>query len=261
MYFRHVLLAAFVSVFIAVATVALDKPGYYYDEVIFVPVSLRALGDCDVDAAVTAVVGCRPLMQTLGYVGAAKAWLHAPLVGAFGSNVWTVRLPSILVGAAALVVLWLFARRELGTAWAVLLLALLAADPVLVNHARLDWGPQMLAALMRVLSLAALWRWLQTGSTRWLAVLCAALLVGFWDKLNFIWVIAAWAGAAALVAWRVIPGRLRSGAPWQPAIVAVTGTLLAWGTVTLVRRAALPTWLRRRPAGDGSSSAGDRVKK
>ena len=51
--FRYTVPLVFVGIFLALATVALDKPGYYYDEVIFVPVSLRVLGQCDVDAAVT----------------------------------------------------------------------------------------------------------------------------------------------------------------------------------------------------------------
>ena len=54
---RYAVLLAFVGVFLVLATVSLDKPGYYYDEVIFVPVSLRVLGQCDVDAAVTKKVG------------------------------------------------------------------------------------------------------------------------------------------------------------------------------------------------------------
>src|SRR5262245_56797511 len=126
----------FVGIYLALATVALDKPGFYYDEVIHVPVSLRALGHCDVDAAVTMEIGCFPLMQTLGYVGAVKAWLSAPLFAAFGANVWTIRLPPILLGAITLLILWSFVRREFGTAWAALLLALLATDPVILNHAR-----------------------------------------------------------------------------------------------------------------------------
>ena len=236
-FFRVLLPAAMIAGFVLVAAIALDRPGYYYDEVIFVPVALRVLGQCDVDAAVTVHAGCLPLMQTLGYVGAVKAWLHAPIFAAFGINVWTVRLPSILIAAASLFVVWHFARRELGVAWSVLLLALLATDPVLMNHARLDWGPQMIATLMRVTALAALWRWLQTGRMLWLATLCAALLVGFFDKLNFVWVIAALAGATALVAPRLVVERLRDGRPWQPAIAGVTGVLLLWGTVTLVRGA------------------------
>ncbi len=237
-FFRVVLPLALIAGFVLLASAALDRPGYYYDEVIFVPVALRALGQCDVDAAVTIQAGCLPLMQTLGYVGTVKAWLHAPLFAIFGTNVWTVRFPSILIAAAALFVLFQFARRELGTAWALLLLVLLATDPVLVSHARLDWGPQMIATLMRVLALAALWRWLQTGATHWLATLCVALLVGFFDKLNFAWVIVALAGAAVLVAPRTVLARLRGGRPWQPLLLVATGTVLLWGLVTLVRRAA-----------------------
>jgi Dolichyl-phosphate-mannose-protein mannosyltransferase len=236
--YRFIVPAAFIVIFLALATVALDKPGYYYDEVIFVPVSLRALGQCDVDAAVTREIGCLPLMQTLGYVGVVKAWLHAPVFAAFGINLWTVRLPSILLAAAALLLLWLFVRHELGGAWALLLLALTATDPVFVSHARLDWGPHVIAAFVRVLALIALWRWLQTGRMSWLVTTCIALLVGFVDKLNFLWVIIALVGAGALVAPHTLYARLRMAAPWQPVVAGVTGALLLWGMATLVRRAA-----------------------
>ena len=91
---------------------------------------------------------------------------------------------------------------------------------------------------LRVLSLIALWRWLQTGRKRWLIIMCAAFLVGFIDKLNFIWVIGAWLAALALVAGRLAVARLRDGRPWQPLIAGVTGVLLVWGAVTLVRHAA-----------------------
>lgn len=236
--FRFAAPVAFLAIFVLLATVALDKPGYYYDEVIYVPVALRALGHCDVDAAVTMQVGCFPLMQTLGYVGAVKAWLSAPLFAVFGPNVWTIRGLPIAICALALLIVWMFVRHELGIAWAALLMALLVTDPVILNHARLDWGPQMIALLLRVLSLAALWRWLQTGRKRWLILLCISFLVGFVDKLNFVWVIGAWLAAAAVVTGRLALERLRAGRPWQPAIAGVTAVLLVWGTVTLVRRAA-----------------------
>ena len=236
---RYAVLLAFVGVFLVLATVSLDKPGFYYDEVSFVPAALRVLGQCDVDATVTMQVGeCFPLMQTLGYVGAVKAWLHAPLFAVAGINVWTVRLPSILLAALTILFLGMFVRAQLGTAWAALLLALLATDPVILNHARLDWGPQVIAAFLRVLALIALWRWLTTGAKRWLVILCAAFLVGFIDKLNFLWVIAAFTAAATLVCGRLALLRLRAGRPWQPLIAGITLALLAWGTATLVRRAA-----------------------
>jgi len=235
---RYSVPLSLVTVFVLLATIALDKPGYYYDEVIHIPVAMRALGDCEVDAAVTSEIGCFPLMQTLGYVGAVKAWLAAPIIAAFGTNVWSVRLPPILIGALTLAILWSFARRELGVTWAALLLLLLAGDPVLLNHARLDWGPQMIALLLRVTSLVAVVRWLQTGRAHWLALVCASFLVGVVDKVSFVWVIGAWVAAVATVMGPMAWGRLRAGAPWQPLLAAITLALFAWALATLVRRAA-----------------------
>jgi hypothetical protein len=236
---RAAIPAALIAAFLALATVALDRPGYDYDEVLFVPVALRTLGQCDVDASVSHHWGCFPLMVALSYVGAAKAWVHAPLFALVGIDAWTVRLPSILMAAAALAVLWRFARLELGWTWAAVLLALLATDPVLIGHVRIDYGPQVIAMLTRVIALAALWRWLRTGRTAPLALACAAMLVGFFDKLSFVWVIGALAGAAVLVDGRRVRARLRDGAPAQRRIAAVTAALLAWGALTLVRKAML----------------------
>ncbi len=235
---RYSVPLSFIAAFVLLATIALDKPGYYYDEVIHIPVAMRALGDCEVDAAVTKEIGCFPLMQTLGYVGAVKAWLAAPIIAAFGVNLWSVRLPSILIAALTLAILWSFVRRELGSTWAALLLLLLAGDPVLLNHARLDWGPQMIALLLRVTSLVALVRWLQTGRMHWIMLACACFVVGIVDKVSFVWVIGAWVAAVATLMGPVAWGRLRAGAPWQPLVAAMTLAILVWAMATFVRRAA-----------------------
>ena len=239
-FFRFVVPAAMIAGFVALATVALDKPGYYYDEVIFVPVALRVLGQCDVDAAVTVQIGCLPLMQTLGYVGAVKAWLHAPLIAPFGINVWTVRLPSILIAAATLFVVWLVraarAGRRVGAA-----AARAAGHRPGADQPR---APRLGPAHDRGASCACC-RWSRCGdgcrpaACTGSVTLCAALLVGFFDKLNFLWVIVALVGAGGdRSPARLVVERLRDGRPWQPAIAGVTGALLLWGVVTLVRRAA-----------------------
>ena len=70
-------------------------------------------------------------------------------------------------------------------------------------------------------------------------MLCVAFLVGFVDKLNFLWVIARVDRRR-----RAVMGRRARGAAarrprrWQPLIAGVTVALLVWGAVTLVRRAA-----------------------
>ena len=204
--------------FVLVAIIALDRPGYYYDEVIFVPVALRALGQCDVDAAVTVQAGCLPLMQTLGYVGAVKAWLHAPIFAAFGINVWTVRLPSILIAAASLFVALALRAARAGR-------RLVAAAAGAAGHgsgADQPRAPRLGPAddrdadagdgAGRALALAAdRTHALARGRS---ASRCS---LGFFDKLNFVWVIAALGGATALVAPRARGRAPARRWPWQPA--------------------------------------------
>jgi hypothetical protein len=59
-------------------------------------------------------------------------------------------------------------------------------------------------------------------------------LLGFFDKLNFMWVIIALIGAAVLVSPRKLYERLRDGSPWQPAIAGVTGIVVVLGVAILV---------------------------
>ena len=66
-----------VGAYLVLSTMWLSQPGPYYDEWIFVPVSLRTLGLCDLEAAVTHHWGCLPLTQAPAYVGAIKAWAMA----------------------------------------------------------------------------------------------------------------------------------------------------------------------------------------
>ena len=87
----------------------------YYDEWIFAPVSLRTLGACDLEAAVTHHLRCLPLTQAPPYVGVVKAWAMAPVLGLFGVNAWSVRLPPILLGLATLVLLHRFLRPRLAS--------------------------------------------------------------------------------------------------------------------------------------------------
>lgn len=220
-------------IFVALAADHIALPGYYYDEVLFVPVALRALGECDIDAAVTSTLGCFPLMM-MPYLGAVKAWLHAPIFAAFGVNPWTVRLPSILLSAASLAVVYRFTQRALGTSWALAALAMLAVDPAMIWHTRIDWGPVVVATLCKLVALAALWTWLETGTMAAFCAVIAACAIGFIDKLNFLWVIVAYAIATAVVFPRKWWSMLRAGGPPQMWSAAVSAALLLFGILTLV---------------------------
>jgi hypothetical protein len=228
--------------FVVLATQSLGWLGPYYDEWIFVPVSLRFLGECELDAAVGIAKGCVPLMQSPPYVGVIKAALIAPVFAVFGVDAWSVRLPPILLTAF---VLWRFQRflsPRIG-AWAVLGLLLMAVDPVLIEHARFDWGPFVVSNLCKLLGLAALWRWLESGRSLDLALALVLCIVGLLDKLSFVWVAFAYVFAVVLTQPDWLLTRLRALPRVQTRMLAgaaVFMLLIAWKLILPALRIELP---------------------
>lgn len=224
---------ALMLVFTTLGLLRLDRIGPYYDEWIYVPVALQAAGDCDIEAAVSASVGCLPTMQAPPYLGVVKAWLSAPLFATFGVNHATVRLPPLVLAAATLVLLFAWARRQFGPGLALVLLAWLVVDASMMQQARFDWGPVVVSNLMKCLLLVGLTRWLEEGTRRWLAIAVVAACLGYWDKLVFVWSIAA-IGAATLVthgpAW-ITRIRANRGPDWALAgigVAVVAYFTMAW---------------------------------
>lgn len=185
-------------IFLWMATDALAWLGPYFDEWIFVPVSLHFLGECEVDAAIGRQIGCIPWMQMPPYVGVIKALLLAPVFGLWGVSEWTVRLPPIFLSVLMFWRLGAFLRPRLGL-WTVAVLLLVTTDVVFVEQARFDWGPVVIATLCKLLGLAALWRWLEQGRRRDLVLLLVACIVGLLDKLSFVWVVLAYSVALMMV--------------------------------------------------------------
>src|SRR5579871_442552 len=68
-----------------------------------------------------------PLM-VMSYVGALKAWLYYPVFAIFGTNVWAVRVPMVLAGAASIWLFYLLLRRVADERAAIIGCGLLAAD-------------------------------------------------------------------------------------------------------------------------------------
>ncbi len=237
-----IMAALALAYFTLMAFYRIELPGLYYDEALFVPVSLRVLGECDVDAAVRFSIGCFPVRQSPFYVGALKAWLQAPVFAVFGVSPATIRIPMLLIAAVTLLLTFRFLKPRLGPWSAVAALILMATDPVFIFHSRIDWGPFVLATLFKLLALGFTLKWLEDGLTLYLVWALATLLLGYFDKLNFLWFIVALGGAVAMVyprralRWLVDnpQASLGLGIPFVVVVGAVTG--LAF----YVARVALP---------------------
>lgn len=225
--------------FIALAGYRLDAPGLYADEMLFAPAALEALGQCAIDAPVSRHFGaCFPLYLSPPYLGALKAWLYAPLLASLEPSPAVLRWPMVMLAALTIVGWAHVARLRFGTPVGLTLLALMAFDPAYAIHARLDWGPVVIAGWCKLCLLAALWRWLAVGSTRSLAAIVLFALIGVYDKLNFVWVIAAFGSATLMVYSRQVALNLRARTPLYWSAFAATCAVLAVPVVTMLVRAS-----------------------
>jgi hypothetical protein len=200
------------------ATHRLENPGLASDELLF---ALPALG---AGGATYDPWFKLPLMVG-GYLGALKTYLYMPLFAVWTPGPASVRVPSIVMAAGALLGFWYFMRLIAGRAAALGLLLLVVADPSFVFSARVDWGPTV---VMQVLKAAALVLLVLTVERQRAALLWGVAVVfalGLYDKLNFIWVMNALAlGSVAHLGpiWRSARSAPRRF--WPPVAFMAAGT-------------------------------------
>jgi 4-amino-4-deoxy-L-arabinose transferase-like glycosyltransferase len=186
------------ALFLLANGVGLSDPGLQYDELLFVN---AALGDTHPYHGFIYSEALGIPTMLMAYIGALKAWLYAPIFSIFGVTVDSIRLPALLLAALALVFATVLVARLLGRWPAAMLAVLLATDPVYGAVARADWGPIVLSALLRTAALLCYFAFLRRHSVRYLWLLVVVLSLGLFNKLDYVWFIAA-IGIAALVVHR-----------------------------------------------------------
>ena len=196
-----------IAVYLLFSLSYLDLPGLHYDEVLFANAALGNL-DGSFVAWETTVAGYRLPVMLMPYMGAVKAYLYYPMFKLWGPGVAAVRLPVILLGLVTLFFTYAFVRQTLGPCTALLSVVLLASDPTFIFIQKTDWGPIALMMVLKVASLYFVFRWLNKGNTLWLSVACFLMGVGVFDKVIFVWYVAALAVALPLCFWSSLKERL-----------------------------------------------------
>jgi hypothetical protein len=205
--------AACCAVFVLLGCLLIPTLGVQHDEALFAMAvwTPQYLGSLEI-AGVTV-----PAML-MSYVGADKGYLYRPIFTVFEPNVWSLRLPVLLIGAAT-IALFVLTLCRFVPAWAAIAGgALLATDPMFVVTTTFDWGP---LALQHLYVVAGVFLLTRTPSRVFVAFVCFGLAL--WDKAVAAWVLVALGGAAL----------------WHVRITARAVTLAAAGLMI----GGLPLWL------------------
>ncbi|GFE60318.1 glycosyltransferase family 39 protein [Geobacter sp. AOG2] len=248
-YVPLVALAVFLGVFFFMATAQLDMPGLYYDECIFVNAATGGTSGTFIHKVVLGV----PVM-IMGYIGALKSFFYYPVFHYFGVSPQTIRLPVIMLSSATIVFCFLLGKRLFGGLGALLLAGLVATDPAFIYNVRLDFGPVALMLLFKMAALYFFFEFLATRRTLFAGLLVLALLLGFYDKLNFIWFTSAFLVAAGLLYGKELLAAFPGNRKAHVALLALFLACMTFGVFALV----VPTL--STPSGIPPQSIGSKIR-
>jgi 4-amino-4-deoxy-L-arabinose transferase-like glycosyltransferase len=146
--------------------------------------------------------------MVMSYVGTLKTVLYAPILTAFGANVWSVRFPMVLAGAATIHFFYELMSEAENAQAARFGAFLLATDPIFILTDTFDWGPVALEHLLLVTGCLSLVSFAQNG---WMHRLAGGFLffgLALWNKAVFFWALAGLFLGALIVFWPEVRKRL-----------------------------------------------------
>ncbi|MCS6927620.1 MAG: glycosyltransferase family 39 protein [Candidatus Binatia bacterium] len=231
---HRVIVVACLGWYLGCSLYQLPLPGLEYDEAIFGPPALGYTQDFLTGPAAVAVdsparfspIAFTPFAPRFGsyqvplmvtpYQGALKVHLLAAVFSCWGVSPWTLRVPNVVIGGATLVLFFALLARVWTPGVAVLALALLATDPSYLFYTRHDFNP---SAWLLLLVIAPLWCLVRGsdvagGRSGWWAAAGLLFGLGVYNRLDYLWFLAAMAITALLWGWRQgwgwISGRRRA---------------------------------------------------
>jgi hypothetical protein len=240
----------------------IDRPGLYYDEILFVNAAVGGVGD----QFVALRIGGVPVML-MHYIGALKAWIWAPIFAIWDVDAASVRIPAVVIGLAGNVLACIAMGRWFGRTAALVTAFAICFDPTVGMQSRLDWGPNAIMYLCRggfLLSVALATTGRPRSGLLGMVVFAAA---GCFDKLSFLWIAMPGTATFAVVYWDLVRDRLRlhraAIIAWALGTSAVVGAALLLALIVPLRSEQVP--LAERPlqaarllwsalAGDGAIS-------
>ncbi|MEV6137221.1 glycosyltransferase family 39 protein [Nocardia sp. NPDC051990] len=135
----------------------------------------------------------------------ASLWLMELSVRMFGLNSWSILVPEVLLGVAAVALVWATVRRPFGPAAGLIAGLVLAMTPVAALMFRFN-NPDALLVFLMIAAIWAMTRAVEDGRTRWLLLTGVCIGFGFLTKqLQVLLVVPAlaltylFAGPPALV--------------------------------------------------------------
>ena len=183
--------------FFLMAVYKITRPGVQYDEISFYNIALGAKTDHFVSKRIHGI----PVM-VMPYIGALKAYLYKLVFWLFGVTAISIRLPMILLSTVTLWFIYKLMNLLTKNLWVSnITVALVSTSFCFIVSSKLDWGPTVIMFFFMSLALLSFFLFMDTHRLFYFYIMLIALLLGVYDKSNFIWFSSAF-GVSALVIYR-----------------------------------------------------------
>lgn len=191
------LVLIFISVYFILSVIKIEHPGVNNDQLMFVNAATLKEDDVFIWKRFHEI----PTM-VFPYIGALKSYLYMPIFQIFGVNIWSIRLPQIIL----ICISWLLLYKALTFAFnkklAILAIVFLSLDPSIIAYSKIDQGPTVLEFFLKILSIYFLYLYLSTKKAIFYFCVFPILSLGIFNKINFFWFVNAYFLGFLIIYWK-----------------------------------------------------------
>lgn len=174
------------------------------------------------------------------YIGALKSYLYMPIFYLFGVNIWSIRLPHIILISVSLFLLYKVLSLSFNKKIAILTILFLGLDPSHIVYSRIDTGPTVIEFFLKVLTIYLFFLYLTTKKEIIFLSIYPVLLLGIFNKINFFWFVNAFMISLLILYGRTFYNNFKYLGKFVPLIlIAIPYYILIRFFIKLSRETAL----------------------
>ncbi|MFQ5822200.1 MAG: ArnT family glycosyltransferase, partial [Candidatus Heimdallarchaeota archaeon] len=186
------LLTLICSLFFILASYNINLPGLYYDEALDVVPTMQLATGRHIDQHNSMdILGHKLPIMVSDHVGAVSTYLTLPFFLLLGVSVSSLRLTTIVFAVGTLIFTFCFLKLFFNRVVAFLAALLLAVNPAFIMWSRQGNHVSSLMSFMATGSLYCFYLWYKKRKDNCLYIGSFLLGLGLWQKIIFLWFIAA----------------------------------------------------------------------
>lgn len=176
------LVLIFISFYFLISIIKIEHPGVNNDQLMFINAATLKEDSTFIWKSFHGI----PIM-VFPYIGALKSYIYTPIFYLFGVNIWSIRLPQIILISISWFILYKTLLIAFDKKLALLTILFLSFDPSIIAYSKVDQGPTVLEFFLKVLAVYLLFNYIKQKKSIYFLAIFPTLALGIFNKLNFIW--------------------------------------------------------------------------